>query len=179
MSLKSFDDFCAKMVNNEPLQRKEILDERQKLVRSKILTQSLTLFGILVSVNTLIMECGLQWCESYFAPVALFIALCYLYYIVRNSSQGSLFGLDGTSSQTYIAWIVLTECVLIPLFKFFNSDEKAGFTVINNGTLSDKFILFLFFIIGASASIVVLVSARRYKKTDKEVQNDNQESRKA
>ena len=168
MSLKSFDDFCAKMVNNEPLQRKDIFDERQKLVRSKILIQSLTLFGALVSINTLIMECGPQWCESYFAPIALFAAICYLYYIIRNSAQGSLFGLDGTSSQTFTACIVLTECVFIPLFKFLNADEKTEFTIINNGMLSEKFVLLLFYIIGIAVSLTVILLARRFKKSQNE-----------
>ena len=102
MSLKSFDDFCAKMVNNEPLNYSAVyFDERQKIVRSKILIETLTLFGIAVTLNTLIMEWGLKWCEGYFAPIAVFMALCYLYYILRSVKQGTLFGVENPPNELY------------------------------------------------------------------------------
>ena len=59
MSLKSFDNFCAKMVNNEPLSQKEILDERQKITRQKITLQAVILFAIMCVANTPIMDFGL------------------------------------------------------------------------------------------------------------------------
>ncbi|MGN0683233.1 MAG: hypothetical protein ACI4JY_06095, partial [Oscillospiraceae bacterium] len=65
MSLKSFDDFCAKMVNNEPLSQKEILDERQKITRRQITARAAVLFSILSVANTFIMDCGLKWCETF------------------------------------------------------------------------------------------------------------------
>lgn len=34
MSLKSFDDFCAKIVNNDPIEQKEVYDERQNMIRT-------------------------------------------------------------------------------------------------------------------------------------------------
>lgn len=66
MSLKSFDDFCAKIVNNDPIEQKAIFDERQSIVRSQITIRALWAFVIMTSINLTIMECGLQWCGAGF-----------------------------------------------------------------------------------------------------------------
>lgn len=60
MSLKSFDDFCAKIVNNDPIEQKEIFDERQLIVRSQITKRALWAFVIMSGINLIIMECGPQ-----------------------------------------------------------------------------------------------------------------------
>ena len=93
MSLKSFDSFCLKMVNNEPLSQKEILDERQKITRQKITLQTVILFAIMFAANTLIMDFGLKWSESYAAPMMWFYLASIIYWLIANSVNGSLFGI--------------------------------------------------------------------------------------
>ena len=54
MSLKSFDDFCAKIVNNDPIvSQKDIFDERQTVVRSQITTRALWAFVIMSGISLL------------------------------------------------------------------------------------------------------------------------------
>ena len=55
MSLKSFDEFCAKIINGKPVE-KEIFDERQKLVRTQITVEAFKVFTVTACVNVLIME---------------------------------------------------------------------------------------------------------------------------
>ena len=93
MSLKSFDNFCAKMVNNEPLSQKEILDERQKITRQKITLQTVVLFAILCVVNSMIMDFGLKWSESFATPMMWFYIASVIYWLVANSVKGSLFAI--------------------------------------------------------------------------------------
>lgn len=86
MSLKSFDDFCAKIVNNDPITtQKDIFDERQTVVRSQLTTRALWAFVIMSGINLIIMECGPQWCESWVLSTALFGAIAYLYWVCANA----------------------------------------------------------------------------------------------
>lgn len=56
MSLKSFDKFCERMILAEPGSQKEIFDERQKIVRSRITIEALLIFGCSAILNCMIME---------------------------------------------------------------------------------------------------------------------------
>ena len=181
MSLKSFDDFCAKMVNNEPLNYSAVyFDERQKIVRSKILIETLTLFGIAVTLNTLIMEWGLKWCEGYFAPIAVFMALCYLYYILRSVKQGTLFGVENPPSTKVGAIFCIIECIYFPLMNFTGKDSE--FLAAKDGMLTTHFVLLIFYVIAVIDAILVLIFYNLHKKAEKaevEENNDNQKSGKA
>lgn len=77
MSLKSFDEFCAKVVNNDPVDNKDIFDERQSISRTQNTMRAMRLFIVLTCLNILITECGPRWCESIIAPTALFAAIAY------------------------------------------------------------------------------------------------------
>lgn len=165
MSLKSFDDFCAKAVNNEPLIQKEIFDERQKLIRERITFNSVLLFACLSVTNTIIMDFGLQWCEMYFAPMILFYVISYIYWLIANARKGSLFGVEGTRFVKNTAFCTIFISVVNLLMRVF---DEEGFMVFENGMLSIKFIGVVAFVLLMITGIAAFVLAHRYDKSQKE-----------
>ena len=161
MSLKSFDNFCAKMVNNEPLSQKEILDERQKITRQKITLQTVVLFAILCVVNTLIMDFGLKWSESFAAPMMWFYIASVIYWLVANSVKGSLFGIEGTihvkrNGFVFIFISVVNGLVLI-------TDEKE-LVVLKNGVLTNRFMMLIMLVMALMLGIISFILAFRYNR---------------
>ncbi|MBD5099470.1 MAG: hypothetical protein HDT35_08015 [Clostridiales bacterium] len=169
MSLKSFDDFCAKMVNNEPIQKKEILDERQSIVRSRITIRALWAFIIMAVVNLLVMECGPQWCESWVLSTAIFGAIAYLYWVSANARQGSLFGINGTSDVAFQAVMLITDGILIPLLVCINGDNADFFTnfFVRNGMISEYFAGTFSCVLLMISAIVMVVNIRKSKRENK------------
>lgn len=166
MSMKSFDKFCEKIINGEPVDNKEIFDERQNFIRTKSLVYALVLFGSLCSSNTLFMECGMRWSESYFLPIAVFMALCYLGFILHNARRGSLFGINGTSKATMTASYLMAQGIVMLVFKLI--DEKEPFCVIKDGRVSEIFLLVLFLALEILCGAVTLVIAWKFNKSKEE-----------
>ncbi|MDE7194304.1 MAG: hypothetical protein K2O14_10075 [Oscillospiraceae bacterium] len=164
MSLKSFDKFCEKIIMGEPdpIYRKEIFDERQNQVRSKLIIEALTVFGAAVSLNTLIMDCGLKWCEGYFAPIALIIALCYMYWLIRVVKKGALFGVEGTAKAEHNAGTVIGMSIVYWLLIFLNEDREIY--IFRDGMLSEFFVMMLFYVIAVVCGVATLVLAHKEKK---------------
>lgn len=165
MSLKSFDDFCAKMVNNEPLSQKEILDERQKITRQKITLQTVILFAILCVANTLIMDFGLKWSESYAAPMMWFYIASGIYWLVANSVKGSLFGIEGTVHVKRIGFGFIFISVIDGLSLI--SDEKE-LVVMKDGVLSNRFIMLIMLVMTLLLGIISFILAYRYNRNQNE-----------
>ena len=162
MSLKSFDKFCEKIITGEPNGlKREIFDERQNQVRQRLTIEALVVFGVAVSANTLIMD-EAQWCEGYFAPIALLIALCYMYWLIRVVKKGALFGIEGTAKAERTAGSLVGLSVVYTLLMFLDKDKE--FYIARGGMLSERFILMLFFVIAIICGIVTLVLAGREKK---------------
>lgn len=137
MSLKSFDEFCAKMVSNEPIQQKEIFDERQKLVRSQLTIRALWAFIIAACVNIIVMECGPQWCESTVLSTAVFGAAAYLYWVIANARRDTLFGVGNSSSVN--AAMFFADGLLIPVMFITHSEsENAPGFFFRNGLVSEN-----------------------------------------
>lgn len=173
MSLKSFDDFCARIVNNDPIQEKEIFDERQCIVRSRITIRALQAFAAMAGLNILIMECGPQWCESYVLSTAILAAAAYLYWVIANARRGSLFGVNGAGSAAVQASAFLVDGLLIP-FVLFDNEEGDLLTnfFFRNGMVSEYLaaaIAGVLLIIGAA---VMMSEVHRYNKAKKK-DNDN------
>ena len=162
MSLKSFDKFCEKIIMGEPdpIYRKEIFDERQNQVRQKLIIEALTVFGAAVSLNTLIMDCGVKWCEGYFAPVVLIIALCYMYWLIRVVKKGALFGVEGTAKAERNAGTFIG--MSIGLLIFLNEDREIY--IFRDGMLSEFFVMMLFYVIAVVCGVVTLVLAHKEKR---------------
>jgi len=172
MSLKSFDKFCEKMIMGEPeIQQKALYDERQNQVRTKLIIEAL-LIGIgTAALNTLLMDLGVRWCESYITPMAFIAAIVYLYFIIRCTSKGVLFGVNGTKPQRYTAGMVIgMGSVYLPLF--IMNDERRFFT--EEGWLSDDVIISVAYVIYIVCGITVMVLAHKFDKA-KKADEDNPE----
>lgn len=166
MSLKSFDKFCEKIVNNEPLKQKEIFDERQSIVRSRITIRALWAFIIMAGINLFIMECCLQWCESWVLSTAIFGAVAYLYWVIANARHGSLFGINGTSAIASQAAMLITDSVLVPMIVYINGDNADFFTCffIRDGMISEYFAGTTSCALLLISGIIMIVNIRKSKR---------------
>lgn len=164
MSLKSFDKFCEKMINSEPIDNKDIFDERQNVLRTQITVQAMRLFIVLSCFNILTIECGPQWCESYIASTALFAGIAYIYWLIQNGRNGSLFGIKGTKPLEYQAAAILCEGIIFPLYMFGHRQDFFQYFFVKNGMVSEYLMLTLFFVMCVASGITVFVLAHRYKK---------------
>lgn len=164
MSLKSFDNFCAKMVNNEPLSQKEILDERQKITRQKITLQAVILFAIMCVANTLIMDFGSKWSESYAAPMMWFYLASIIYWLIANSVKGSLFGIEGTIHVKRNGFV----CVFISVVNGLAliTDEKE-LVAMKDGVLTNRFMMLIMLVMALILGIISFILAFRYNRNQK------------
>jgi len=170
MSLKSFDDFCAKIVNGEPIPQKDVFDERQTVVRSRITIRALWAFVITSGINLLIMECRPQWCESWVLSTAIFGAAAYLYWVAANARRGSLFGVNGTATLSSQIGFLFGDGIILPLALFNNhdSDDVLEHFFIRNGMVSEYFAAALGCALLLTSGIVMAVSACNYRKRERE-----------
>ena len=164
MSLKSFDNFCAKMVNNEPLSQKEILDERQKITRQKITLQAAIMFAIMCVANALIMDFGLKWSESYAAPMMWFYIASVIYWLVANSVKGSLFGIEGTIHVKRNGFVFIFISVVDGLSLIFDEKELV---VLKDGVLSNRFMMLIMLVMALMLGIISFILAYRYNRKQK------------
>ena len=164
MSLKSFDNFCAKMVNNEPLSQKEILDERQKITRQKITIQAAIMFAIMCVANALIMDFGLKWSESYAAPMMWFYIASVIYWLVANSVKGSLFGIEGTIHVKRNGFVFIFISVVDGLSLIFDEKELV---VLKDGVLSNRFMMLIMLVMALMLGIISFILAYRYNRKQK------------
>lgn len=173
MSLKSFDDFCAKIVNNDPIPEKEVFDERQNMTRLQLTKRALWLFVITSGINIIVMECGPQWCESRVLSTAFFGAAAYLYWVAANIRHGSLFGLHGTAPVSSQIGFLFGDTVFIPLLILSDKehDDVIGNFFIRNGMVSEYFMTVLNGAILLTSGIVMAVSAYRYKKNERSAES--------
>lgn len=170
MSLKSFDEFCAKIVNNDPLeQQKEIFDERQQVIRTQITVEAFKVFTVCVCLNILIMEAGPQWCESYVATTALFLGISYIYWLIRNAVKGSLFGVKGTLPLETQAAALLAEGILFSFITVINNKtpEPLENFFVHDKMLSEEFVLMIFFVMCIAAAVTIFSLAFNYRKKEK------------
>lgn len=162
MSMKSFDKFCEKLITGEPVPQKEIFDERQSVLRTKSAATALTCFGALSAANTMLMECGLKWSESYFAPIAIFMAVCYLVFLLDSARRGALFGVNGTAKATMTAIVAIVQG---GLFILINIDEEEPFRVIKDGMIAKEFLLILFLVMEILCGIITIILAHKFNKS--------------
>lgn len=98
MSLKSFDKFCEKIVNNEPLKQKEIFDERQRVMRLRFAIEALFICIGLIFVNDVITNLY-QWAELGVTADLLFAMLCLLWWEIRCAAKGCMVAVSGRFAQ--------------------------------------------------------------------------------
>ena len=168
MSMESYDKFCEKLVNNEPLNEKAIFDERQNQLRQKYTIEALYVFAGSSFLNTLVMEFGAQWSESYFMPMVIFAVISYIYWVIRNAANGTLFGVNGTRAVSSTGFVcIAVSGIYLPLF-IPETSEGWDVFFINNGMVGEHFLLAIADALYFGAGIAVLIAVSRYKKSLRE-----------
>ena len=155
MSLKSFDKFCEKMITGETGSQKEIYDERQNQIRSKLAIEALLIALGLSMLSVMINDLGFHWSETSFVAMALCGAIAYLWYVLRNAYKGTLCGIKG-SEVKYNGFIIAVECVTYILISL---DDMEEFGIIKNGCLSNQFIMIIALGLMLISSTVMLIVA--------------------
>ncbi|MBQ8171370.1 MAG: hypothetical protein IJZ95_05215 [Oscillospiraceae bacterium] len=189
MSLKSFDKFCEKMILGDPESNKEyqdmlfgkkgagkdIYDERQNQVRSKLFTEALIVYAALSFFAVAIYEGIYQFCESIIPVLAVCMALCYLFWVIRNLACGTLLGVKYKIARN-TAWIILLECVwfgYVYFSDYFEAEEQHNFFA-NNGMLTDEFCMLTAMLMMVITSVITLIAVSAKKKEDAQEQCDNE-----
>lgn len=164
MSLKSFDKFCETMITGETGTQKEIYDERQNQIRSKLTIETLT-FALALSAAIVLLNDISGWFESSFAAMAMCGAIAFLWYVIRNAAKGTLCGVKGNGVM-YTGIVIVFEC-LIYLLITFNDIEESG--VIVDGCVSDGLLMIISLgIMLVSAVIVLIIASKNKKQKEKE-----------
>ena len=164
MSLKSFDKFCESLIMGEPKSQKEIFDERQKIVRSRITIEALLIFGCSTIVNCIIMEECYKWAESQLAAMALLMAVCLLYWQVRCAAKGCMIGTNGKYPQTATG-IYIIFMGGVGLLRFIDKFGEPDF-IIKDGALSKDFIFVVVMLIFLAVGIFTLCVIRHENKRE-------------
>ncbi|MGN1422964.1 MAG: hypothetical protein ACI4XA_06275 [Oscillospiraceae bacterium] len=172
MSLKSFDKFCENIIMGEPASQKAVFDERQNQLRRQYTIEALWIFAGSSFLNTMIMECGAQWSESYAAPMMLLAALSFLYWFVRNAVKGTLFGVNGTAAVTYTGWFCMAMGVLYSVKNFPFSEEDWDTFVISGGMVSEDLLIMIALALYFASGLVIVIAAHRFKKAEKMSKED-------
>lgn len=167
MSMKSFDKFCEKIIMGEPSSQKAIFDERQNQLRRQYTIEALWIFAGCSFLNTMIMECGLRWSESYAAPMMLLAALSFLYWVVRNAAKGTLFGVNGTAAVAYTGGFCMAMGILYSVMHFPSSEEEWNTFVISGGMVSEDLLISITLALYFTSGLVIVIAAHRFKKAEK------------
>lgn len=159
MSLKSFDKFCETMITGETGTQKEIYDERQNQIRSKLTIEALGVALALSAAIVLLNDLS-GWFESSFAAMAMCGAISFQWYVIRNTVKGTLCGVKGNGVM-YTGGIIVFECVIYLLITL-NDIEESG--VIVDGCVSDQLLMIISLGIMLISAVIVLIVANKNKK---------------
>lgn len=157
MSLKSFDKFCERMILAEPGSEcdKEIFDERQKQIRSKLGIEAMTICLISIFINAMFWEIFVRWSEHQFTAILLIAMLCMLYWLIRCAAKGCLATIgDNKIAQKGTLITTIVVCALNLIRNLFTTIDDGILT--ENGVLSDEFMFTLTFVIGITSSVFSL-----------------------
>lgn len=165
MSLRSFDKFCEKMILGEPASQKEIMDERQKIVRTRILVEALVIFSGLSLINRLVMDKVYQWTETYAAPMMMFLMICMIYFNFRCFAKGCLIGINGGGQAKFTAfYAIFMGALSLCRFSFGEEPEQQFFS---DGKLTDDLcilITWILFIVFGAVSLILIKLTKRSEK---------------
>ncbi len=167
MSLKSFDKFCERMIMGEPVDRREVYDERQNQMRTKLIVEALWVYvgisGIAVLINDSV---------TCFASVLSLLAVCasvaFLWWTIRCAAKDCIFGIKGIGTVSG-AWVLLIEAVAFILMYVVDNDEPF---IDEKGLVGSRLMLGIgLFVLMISSLIVIVISIRRKKKTNESEDN--------
>lgn len=167
MSLKSFDKFCENMIKGEPVDNKEIFDERQKMVRSRLAMEAMTVYVCLSLLASMSYEFIYQWAESITIAFMTLGAACMVYYHLRCSAKGCLIGVNGLRFKRNSA----VSMMIIGGWNTFmygsgGFDFDGSFCAAKDGMLTNDFLAVMTFAIIAVLGIIIFVKISRLKKSD-------------
>ena len=167
MSLKSFDKFCERMILAEPGSQKEIFDERQNIMRSRLAIEALFVYVGLTVLNSMVMEMFYQWAESWMTVTLLFMALSLLWWEIRCAFKGCLLAVGGRYAQKYSAAMAVFVGALNGVRYVFDIGEEDYF--VTDGKLSKDFVFALCFFLLIVNGIFMLCVMRHEEKNNGEV----------
>lgn len=176
MSLKSFDKFCETIITGESASRKIIYDERQKQIASKLNTEALMIFAIAAALNTIVMDMMYQWCDTFFAPMVLIAALCYIYWTIRCYFKGILFGINGVNSAKWTSIIIMIQMVCYFLTFISKLEEDGG--AFHDGMISTRLISGVSFAIVFVNCLATFVFVKRAEKSEQYDNTDTSDGEK-
>lgn len=168
MSLKSFDKFCEDLILKQPGSEKIILDERQKIMRSKVLTEAFIIFSGLSFVNTLAMDLFYQWAETYAAPMLIFMFLCACYFNIRCAVTGCLVGINGEKSAKLSAAYCIFMGVMMMIKYIFSDDDQH--VLFADGQLTDNLCFLVSYILAIACGILTFIFIKIGKKNREDEQ---------
>ncbi|MBD5128737.1 MAG: hypothetical protein HDT43_02250 [Ruminococcaceae bacterium] len=162
MSLKSFDKFCERMILNEPGGQKEIFDERQNIMRSRLAIEALFVYVGLTFLNSMVMEMFYQWAESWMTVTLLFAVISLLWWEIRCAFKGCLLAVSGRYAQKYSAVMGIFIGALNGVRYIFDIGKEDYF--VTNGKLSEDLVFALCFLLFIVNGIFMLCVMRHEEK---------------
>ena len=166
MSLKSFDKFCERLILTEPGCQKEIFDERQNIMRSRLAIEALFVYVGLTILNSMVMEMFYQWAESWMTVTLLFAAICLLWWEIRCAFKGCLLAVGGRYAQKYSAAMAVFVGALNGVRYVFDIGKEDYFAT--NGRITEDFVFALCFLLLIVCGIFMLCVMRHEEKVNKD-----------
>lgn len=163
MSLRSFDEFCKKMILAEPGSEKEIFDERQKQIQVHLVIQSMVCFILLMLIHCVVSDYFYKWSETSVLPFLLFAMISVIFYIIKSGIKGCFIGVNGGFSRYVPAFM----CVLLGFmnsFRAFMEIEESHFIIIKNGAITDSFLGLCTYVLMAVSGILTLLFIKKFGK---------------
>ncbi len=150
------------MILGEPASEKEIMDERQKIMRMRIGIETLVIFSGLTFINCLIMDLSYQWAESYSAPILLFFMICMIYFQIRCFSAGCMIGINGSSKAKFTAFYA----IFLGTVSLLRDWSRKPYFEVEKMTDDCAFLIawILFIIYGIVSLILVRITQKNEKK---------------
>lgn len=164
------DFFFEEDDGSEDEEEKEVFDERQRAVRSRITRHSLWAFSVLTAVNLFVMECGLRWCESAFAATLVFMAAARLCWVIANVCRGSLYGVHGTAPGAAQACTLIAIGVVEPIlihYRHKHYDDFWGSFFIRDGAVAEPVLLAVCYLLLIIAAFIIGSAKAKEKKEDR------------
>lgn len=162
MSLRSFDKFCERLILAEQGSEKEIFDERQNVIRSRLAIEALLVYVGLTIVNSMITELFYQWAESLMTVTLLFAVICLLWWEIRCAFKGCMLAVSGRYAQKISAVMAIFIGALNELRYVFDIGEEDYF--VTDGKLSGDFVFALCFLLMIGCGIFMLCVMRHEEK---------------
>lgn len=169
MSLKSSDNFREQTIpaNSGGEYEKQIFDERQKIIRSRLSIEALLIYVCVALLNSLFMDTVYAWSETHTSTMTFILAVCAVYYTIKLYSKGCLFGTSGIKSRKVTA-VMLIVIGALNLIRFIADIFKGRFVLQIDGRISDEFLFMMAFVILLINGIITLIAVNTEIKRSKE-----------